>query len=162
MKEVTVSSRLVATALITVAGIGATGVAVTYATYRDHLVKSTVDIHLTLLRDQMDNPALSTMWAGWGDTSESERSLLVHRNSWMVFWSLQYRFRVVPAHALRDVARVFMDHPGNAKFWERSRHTRIRQMRDRVDRRFFKIFEEAYGARYRDPLDSHDLVGAGA
>jgi hypothetical protein len=149
-------SPVLTVAAFSLAAVGAAHTVLAARRHRDLCAVATVEMHHRLLAEQHGQNGLSAMWPSLAELSDEERTRTVHCNRWLVFWALQFRLRIVPAGSMREIADVFMELPENRNIWRQSRSTRLAEIRDSSDRKFFEIFDDAY---FRESQDEDHPVG---
>ncbi|MBT3160590.1 hypothetical protein KQH42_27780 [Streptomyces sp. CHA1] len=78
------------------------------------------------------------------DEDEDEAVRHVAANRWVTLWSLMLRTGYTPEHSLNASLFEFMKKEPNRAFWQQAGSYRAMTARDRHDRRFVRLAEEAY------------------
>ncbi|MEW1720724.1 DUF6082 family protein [Streptomyces sp. NPDC093109] len=131
-------------ALFAVSAVGVVQIALGVRQHRERCRLVTGEMHARLMADDEQHPALAALWASLAAFAAEERTYQLHCRRWLLLWSLQHRTGAVASGAIRRVAADFMRHPENRAAWEYARHTLLGEVRDRADRRFVRLFDDAY------------------
>ncbi|MFI5753315.1 DUF6082 family protein [Streptomyces sp. NPDC051644] len=101
-------------------------------------------LHQKLLAAQIADPSLNAIWHNLnGEASDLERQFL-HCNRWFSWWSLRLRTGVASRKSLEATIRDAMMSPRVRGYWALTREFRRAEARDRIDRAFNELANDAY------------------
>ncbi|MFH8557006.1 DUF6082 family protein [Streptomyces celluloflavus] len=125
-------------------------------TAKQHRQRVAIDTQIIvqeLVQSQEEFPEYRDMWSVHESLPEDERRLMLHCNRWVNLWALEFRVGVMPQNSLRVHLKDFMCRSAGLLYWERVSQHRDDDARDKVDREFNRIANQAY-ADSAGPLNS--------
>ncbi|TBO56475.1 hypothetical protein EYS09_27795 [Streptomyces kasugaensis] len=136
-----------------VAAVGVWHVTQTAKQHRQRVAIDTQIIVQELVQSQEEFPECREMWSVHESLPEDERRLMLHCNRWVNLWALEFRVGVMSQNSLRVHLKDFMRRSAGLLYWERVSQHRDDDARDKVDREFNRIANQAY-ADSAGPLNS--------
>ncbi|MFI2672548.1 DUF6082 family protein [Streptomyces albidoflavus] len=134
-------SRSTNTAIALAAGLGVAHLVLKYRRHQDAVHLECAKLHARMLADTAADPRLTA--AFWENIPEDQAVKHMAANRWMTLWSLMLRLGYTPESSLKASLHEFMQTEWGRDFWEWAGSYRAMNARDRHDRRFVKLAEEA-------------------